>query len=327
MPIFGERKVEKVFHIDHLPEQMRVVLKTVMDYSLSDVANLYGLTYLNPRLGEPIFIPYGYLTGKFGDFEEAYEHLLAEIEARKAEGYKKYAEWYPGYKPLDFFRLVFYSYTDRQEGVVYGIGAEPLALPPEPKVRLDGSLTKDAVALSPVFLPNALRGEVKFRDSLKPRWEEIKRAYLWLYRDFHLRFDKDKAHADDVAMFYMGKFFENLERVEREAREDQDATAEKAIVHVPKVKKVAKSVDLVEAIKEVYAEDLKIGRHFDVSLKDLIMSPKAVEAQVYNAMTFAREIVVVFEEKVDLDKCNYCPEILRNMKLVEDKGEVKVFRE
>ena len=107
MPVFGQRKVEKVFHIDHLLEPMKVVLKTVMDYSLSDVADLYGLKYLNPRLGEPVFIPYGYLDGKFRDFREAYDHLLREIEARKEEGYRKYSEWYPNNRYLDFFRLVF----------------------------------------------------------------------------------------------------------------------------------------------------------------------------------------------------------------------------
>jgi hypothetical protein len=325
MPVFGQRKVEKVFHIDHFPEPMKVVLKTVMDYSLSDVADLYGLKYLNPRLGEPIFIPYGYLDGKFGDFREAYDHLLREIEARKEEGYRKYSEWYPNHRYLDFFRLVFYSYTDRQEGVIYGIGAEPLALPPEPKVSLDPNLTRNSVALSPVFLPNALRGEVELKDSLKPLWEEIKRAYLFLYRDFHLKFDKDKAHADEVALFYMGKFFEVIERLEKEAKVNENATADRAIIYVPKVKRIVNAPSLEEAVKQAFSEDLKVGRHYDVSLRDLIVSPKFTEVQVYNAISFAKEIITIFEEDVKVTECKYCPDILKGLRLIQDGGRVKVF--
>ncbi len=320
------RKVEKVFHIDHLPEHMKVVLKTVMDYSLYDVAELYGLTYLTPKLGEPIFIPYGYLTGKFKGYEEAYEHLMEEIEERKEEGYKKYAEWYPGYEFLDYFRIVFYSYVDREEGVTYGIGAEPLALPPKERVQVPEELLQGSILASPVFLHQAIKGKGALYDPVRKRWNEIAEAYIWLYRDFHLNFDKDKAHADDVARFLIGKFFDNLERVIGKAKRVDSLSGERVIIYVPKVRKTAKSTNLVDAIKEAYSEELTQGRHYEVTLKDFLQGPKAVEDIIYQAMNSAKELVAVFDEKVDLNNCKYCPEVLKNLKLKADMGSVKVFQ-
>ena len=320
------RNVEKIFHVDHLPEHMKVVLKTVMDYSLYDIAELYGLTYLTPRLGEPIFIPFGYLTGKFKDHEEAYEHLMNEIEERKQEGYKKYAEWYPGYEFLDYFRIVFYSYVDRAEGVIYGVGAEPLALPPKERVQIPDELVQGSVLASPVFLHQALKGKGVLYDPVRKRWGEVREAYIWLYRDFHLNFDKDRAHADEVAKFLVDKFFQNLERVLGRAKTTESLKGERVVVYVPKVRKTASSSNLIEAIKEAYSEELATGRHYEVTLKDFLQGPKAVEEVVYQATGTAKELVAVFDEKVDLNSCKYCPEVLKSLKLKSDLGNVKVFQ-
>jgi len=57
----------------------------------------------------------------------------------------------------------------------------------------------------------------------------------------------------------------------------------------------------------------------------LIVSPKLTEVQVYNAISFAKEIITIFEEDVKVTECKYCPDILKGLRLIQDGGRVKVF--
>ncbi|EZQ02120.1 hypothetical protein CM19_11170 [Candidatus Acidianus copahuensis] len=133
MSLFNKGE-KKIYHVDHLPEEMKIAIKTIIDSTLPEVAKSYGLNYAYPRVGEPIFIPFGRLDGKFKDTQKAYSKILEEVEKAKEIGISKYQEWYAKAKFYDHYRITFYSTVDKNKGMMIGIGANPLLAIPDERI-------------------------------------------------------------------------------------------------------------------------------------------------------------------------------------------------
>ncbi len=214
MPLF-KKEEKKIFHIDRLPEEMKVAIKTIIDSSIPDVAKAYGFDYIYPKLGEPIFVPYGRLDGKYNSTIEAFEKILKEVENLK-DNLKEYYKWYNNVKLFDHYRFTFYSYVNPNEGMEVGIGADPLSAP---------NLLFDVQSLCNVLdkekniiiLNSALAGyirttclssfNVKFIDTIAGRKDEIIDTYTWLNKNFHENFDKDKVYDVELGKEYMNRLF------------------------------------------------------------------------------------------------------------------------
>ncbi|MDT7901294.1 MAG: hypothetical protein RRE78_05265 [Acidianus sp.] len=210
-----KKEEKKIFHIDRLPEEMKVAIKTLIDSSIPDVAKAYGFDYLYPKLGEPIFIPYGRLDGKYKSTIDAFEKILEEVEELK-DNLKEYSKWYGNVKLFDHYRFTFYSYVDPNEGMRVGIGADPLSSPNSlfDVQSLCSALDKGK---SIIILNPALSGyisstclssfNIKFVDTISKRKDEIIDAYTWLNKSFHENFDKDKVYDVELGREYMDRLF------------------------------------------------------------------------------------------------------------------------
>uniref|UniRef100_UPI003593277F hypothetical protein n=1 Tax=Acidianus infernus TaxID=12915 RepID=UPI003593277F len=210
-----KKEEKKIFHIDRLPEEMKVAIKTLIDSSIPDVAKAYGFDYLYPKLGEPIFIPYGRLDGKYKSTIDAFEKILEEVEKLK-DNLKEYSKWYDNVKLFDHYRFTFYSYVDPNEGMKVGIGADPLSSPNSlfDAQSLCSALDKEK---SIIILNPALSGyisstclssfNIKFVDTISKRKDEIIDAYTWLNKSFHENFDKDKVYDVELGREYMDRLF------------------------------------------------------------------------------------------------------------------------
>ncbi|ARM76083.1 hypothetical protein [Acidianus manzaensis] len=267
---FFKKEETKIFHIDHLPEEMKVAIKTIIDSSIPDVAHAYGFRYLYPKLGEPIFIPYGKLDGKFKNTHEAFEKILSEVEKlrKNAETYK---QWYPNIIMYDHYRFTFYSYVDPSEGMTVGISAEPLSSPGN---SFDVNEICQNIKGNAVILNSALAGyipvtclsnfDVKFIDNISKREDEIIEAYLWLNQRFHEKYDKDKTYDIELGRTYMQRLFNVIHSAI--GKYSSNNKAETAIIPIF----VEKYVDgkILDAIQndESYKRLLTSARYYDISL-------------------------------------------------------------
>ena len=304
---------KKIFHIDSLNQHMRAVIKTVMDVNMNDVAKYYGLKYLTPKLGEPIFIPYGRLDGNFKDFEEAFDKLYEEIEKIKGEGLRKYLEWYPDSQFLDHYRIVFYSYTDVEDGVVYGIGAEPLAVTKTSAYPTDKLADGDVVVGMQLLNVALTRGiKLRFYDIIRDRREEIIEAYNWLYTQFHAKYDaKDRVFLTDIATYYMKKFFENVDRLKVEMV--SELKGKRAIVPLVE-SKAKKDGKIKEVMEREFADYLDQGNYYKVEAIPAIYNQEYVTRLVKTIADNFDEVILLFEGRVRL------PEGLEDLK-VKEKGD------
>ncbi len=167
------KKQEKIYHIDHLAEAMRRAIKTLIDSSIPDVAKAYGFKYLTPRIGEPFFVPYGELDGKFKNTHEAFETILSELRFRRQDAMERFREWYPQAKEIEHFRFTFYSITDPKEGMNVGIGANPLASLPEGDFKL-GEIGDKIVDKDVIILNSALSGYIANGNSPLSKTRSVK---------------------------------------------------------------------------------------------------------------------------------------------------------
>ena len=311
MPLFGKSK-EKIYHIDHLPEKMKLVLKTVMDANLPDIAEYYGLKYLTPRFGEPIFIPYGDLNGKFDSYEEAFKKIYETIEERKKEGYNLYMQWYPNVELLDHYRIVFHSATT-EEGVIYGIGAHPLG-DLKQEIKLE---EKDITVVG-----MAIRVEnAKYFDFLKDRRKEIIDAYNYLYSEFHTKYDKDKVYVEEVATYYMNKFFEVVDSYFKNLTFTSNLKGEVAVVPLfsSQAKKDGKIVDLW---KEYYKKYFDEGSYYKFEAIRAIYNEEFVNKILSQVRDNFKKIVLVGED----NKKPRVPEMLRDLKVVKEESNYIVLQ-
>jgi hypothetical protein len=310
-----KRGEKKIFHIDSLNQHMREVIKTVMDVNLNDVAKYYGLRYLSPKFGEPIFVPYGRLDGNFKKFEDAFEKIYNEIEKVKEDGLKKYLEWYPNSQFLNHYRIVFYSYTDPEDGVLYGIGAEPLAVTPNSSYPVDKVLDGDVVVgmqLLNVALTKGLK--IKFFDIIANRREEIIEAYNWLYTEFHAKYDtKDKVFLTDIATYYMKRFFEVVDELKKKVEVIENLKGKRVVI--PMIESRAKRDGRVKEIMEIeFADYIDQGNYYKVEAIPSIYNKDFMGKLFKQVLNNFDEILLLFERKATV------PDELKELK-VKEQGD------
>ncbi|AHC50863.1 hypothetical protein SUSAZ_01860 [Sulfolobus acidocaldarius SUSAZ] len=313
MPLFGSKEEEKkIYHIDSLNEHMRNVIKTVMDVNMNDLAYYYGLKYLSPVIGEPIFIPYGRLDGKFNDFEKAFEKLYQEIEKIKDKGLKQYLEWYPGSKFLDHYRIVFYS--EVQEGITYGIGAEPLAFIPSNSFGLP-NIEGEAVVIGMQLLNLAVlkKLNLKFYDLVKDKRDEVIEAYNWLYSEFHAKYDtKDRKFLTDIASYYMRRFFQQVYDVAKDYTTDK---LEGKIAIIPLVEsKAKKDGKIIDVWREDLRDLLEQARYYLVEAIPAIYNQERMSKILKQVGSNFEEIILTSQKKPKI------PEELKDLK-VKTQGD------
>jgi len=311
MPLFGKSK-EKIYHIDHLPEKMKLALKTVMDVNLPDVAKYYGLKYLTPRFGEPIFIPYGELNGKFDSYEDAFEKIYETIEQIKQEGYNQYKQWYPNVEFLDHYRIVFHSATT-EEGVIYGIGAQPLA-DLKPGLKLE---EKDVTVVGMAVRIN----NAKYFDIVRDRRKEIIDAYNYVYSEFHAKYDKDKVYVEEVATYYMNKFFEVVDSYFKGLTFTNSLKGEVAVI--PLFTSLAKrDGKIVDLWKEYYKNYFDEGNYYKFEAIRAIYNEEFVNKILSQVRDNFENVVLLGED----GKKPRVPEILKDLKVVKEESNYVVLQ-
>ncbi|WP_252896670.1 hypothetical protein [Metallosphaera hakonensis] len=218
MSIFRKEGEKNILHIDHLNPMMKKAIKTLIDSGIPEVAKIYGFRYLFPKIGEPIFVPYGKLDDEFKDTHEAFERILEEVNEIKDEGMKTYRTWYPFAEEIDHFRFTFYSTTSEGKMKV-GIAANPLASLEQDAFKIndiaDEIKDKNVLVLTPALAGQAINSssvlskssKVQVVDFVSQREAEIIDSFIWLNKSFHEKYDKDKEYDSELGRTYMKRLF------------------------------------------------------------------------------------------------------------------------
>lgn len=306
------KKKENIHHVNHLPEAMRKAIKTLIDSSIPDVAKAYGFYYLTPKIGEPFFVPFSELDGKFKDTRQAYETILTELRLRREEAMKKFREWYPNAKEIEHFRFTFYSYVNPEEGMDFGIGANPLASLPEGEFKVgevaDWVKDRDVILLTPALAGYLANGNsalnkaksVKFIDPVVERKEEIVEAYMWASQTFHAKYDKENDYDPALGKYYMERLFEIIDQEVGKYRTNK-VDGEVGVVQVfmtPKSVNVGgKILDAWNSNPE-YVQAIKDGRFYDLSVIPIVLNLEKVRELVEEAKKVVNVLVVLSDKKM-----------------------------
>lgn len=320
------RKETKIYHIDHLPIEMKVAIKTIIDSSIPDVAKAYGFRYLYPKIGEPIFVPYDKLDGKYKDTHDAFEKILEEVNKLK-KNLEVYKQWYGSNILLyDHYRFSFYSYVDPNEGMTVGIGAVPLASPDnlfdvsEVCQYLKGSVRVLNSALAGYIDTTCLsKYNISFYDNVIERENEIIEAYLWLNVNFHEKYDKDKTYDKELGRTYMQRLFKVIHSI-IDKYVNNNIEAETAIIPIlvqEYVEAGGKNIIDILQTDERYSRLLSTARYFEVSLLPIIFSdtPKIIE----KAKEKYSRVILIGDKKIP-DKLD-----IKEGKKIVDKETIKVI--
>lgn len=319
-----KKKESKIYHIDHLPSEMKIAIKTIIDSSIPDVAKAYGFRYLYPKIGEPLFVPYNRLDGKYKDTHEAFEKILSEVE-KLNNNLEKYKEWYgSNIIVYDHYRFTFYSYVDPNDGMTVGIGAAPLASPDN---AFDVNEVCQYIQGNVKILNSALAGyipstclskyNITFYDNVISKENELIEAYLWLNTTFHERYDKDKTYDKELGKTYMQRLFNVIHSIlDKYVRDNKAETAIISILVEDYIEDKGNIIDILQN-NDRYKKLLSSARFFDVSLLPVIFSdvPKIID----DAKGKYSRIILVSDRKIPprLD--------IQEGKKIVDKDTLKVI--
>lgn len=303
-----KREEKKIFHIDRLPEEMKIAIKTLIDSSIPDVAKAYGFNYLYPKLGEPIFIPYGRLDGNYKSTLDAFEKILEEVEKLR-DNLREYFKWYGNVKLFDHYRFTFYSYVDPNEGMRVGIGADPLS---SPNTLFDVQSLCSALDRGEriIVLNPALAGyinstclssfNVKFIDTISKRKDEIIDAYTWLNKSFHENFDKDRVYDVELGREYMNRLF-NVILNEVRSYSTESREGDVAILPLLSYEKYDERASIKSILQtdEKYKKYVEEGRLDEISLIPILFSSSLRELEEIKDKY--SKIIIVSDKKIRIN--------------------------
>ncbi len=326
MPLFG-KKVKVIHHIDHLHMNMKMAIKTILDSYLPDIIRGYGLKYADPKWGEPIFIPYGYLDGEYRDPMEAFSKILEELNERKNDGLPKFKEWYPNNQFYDVYRFVQYSVPGTEEGYTPGIAADPLM---SYNYFKEGLEEVKAELQGKVIVANPLLSSITnftFLDPIIPKRNEIIDAYVWFNKYFHEEYDKDKMYDEKLGRHYMNLIFDFLESFGKDRRaskiDDGDVLLIPSIIW-PKNKVFDCNNSIQECWRNSYL--FKSSMFHEIEALPVILNNVLTDNIVNNYANRFKKIIIIGNKKMpQLDRCEDCPKSLKSLKIVKENQYSKVF--
>jgi hypothetical protein len=343
---FLKRAPKKVYHIDHLPLNNRKVIKTLFESNVPDLMRLYGLDYVIPLWGEPIFIPYGYFTEEYKDSSKLLRYILELKDEVVREGLENYKQWYPNRLFIDFYRIVQYSYVNPYEGMELGLAFHPLSASPSGFFKLEeikkfiinkkvliANQTLFGKTLSESILKNAK--DIMINDIVRNKISEIIEFHLWLIKYIHENYDKEKLYDLGVAKEYMNIGVNQLlTLLENRNIEVNNILSGYDIVLLPifviNKEFQTNSNDIINAwvqepsLKEV----LRQGRFHEINSLPIVMSYKVIEELILQIFSKYDTIILLFDKKVPkIEKCKYeCPQIIKNYKIIEEGDQYKIIQ-
>ncbi|MEM0164610.1 MAG: hypothetical protein QXS44_04055 [Saccharolobus sp.] len=327
MPSLFGRKVKVIHHIDQLHSTMKLAIKTLLDSYLPDIVKGYGFRYADPKWGEPIFIPYGYLDGDYKDTIEAFEKIMEEINDRKEEGISKFKQWYNDSKFFEIYRFVQYSVPGTEGGYTPGIAVDPL-MPytyfkeglEEVKNELQGKIIVANPALSSFT-------EFNFYDPIIGRKEEIIDAYIWLNKLFHENYDKDKMYDEKLGRTYMNLIFNFLENYGKDRRVVEITEGDILLVPIflwTKNKVFKDNTNIIEVWKNSYL--FKNAMYHEIEALPVILSNKYIDEIINNSLSKFSKIILISDKKFpSLSRWEEYPKSLESLKLQKEGNFSKVF--
>ncbi|ACP36838.1 conserved hypothetical protein [Sulfolobus islandicus Y.G.57.14] len=327
MPSLFGRKVKVIHHIDHLHPTMKLAIKTILDSYLPDIIRGYGFRYADPKWGEPIFIPYGYLDGEYKDTIEAFKKIMEEINERKEDGLAKFKEWYPEAKFFDIYRFIQYSIPGTEEGYTPGIAVDPLI--PYNYFKDGLNEVKDEIKGSVIVASPSLSSftEFKFYDPIIGRRNEIVDAYIWLNELFHEQYDKDKMYDEKLGRYYMNVILDFLEEYGKNKRVNDIEGGDVLLVPIfvwGKDKVFDDNSNIVSAWKN--SKLFTSSVFHEIEALPVILNKQYFDFILTRYSHMFNKIILLGNKKLpQIDKCSECPSSLRLLKVQKEGNFSKVF--
>ncbi|MEM3195123.1 MAG: hypothetical protein QXH43_03255 [Metallosphaera sp.] len=341
MSIFRKKEEKNILHIDHINPQMKKAIKTLIDSGVPEVAKLYGFRYLFPRLREPIFIPYGRLDDDFKDTHEAFERILEEVDKIKDEGMQTYKTWYPTAEEINHFRFTFYSMTI-EDGMKVGIAANPLASLDQDSFKLN-EIGDEVRGKKVLVLSSALAGQVvntksvfsnssavEFLDTVSSREDEIIESYLWLNKNFHEKYDKDKEYDVELGRTYMKRLFSIIKSVTspKVANNSKDKDVIILPLFIYPKGKIVGNISIMEAwnSNESFATLLRQAQYHEMEVGPIVYNVDTINSLVETYGFSAEKLIVLTDQKVPaIDRLDHL-KWLKRFKVEKETDFVKILK-
>ncbi|BCS93988.1 hypothetical protein [Metallosphaera javensis (ex Sakai et al. 2022)] len=340
MSIFRKREEKNILHIDHLNPVMKKAIKTLIDSGIPEVARLYGFRYLFPRIGEPIFVPYGRLDDEFKDTHEAFERILEEVNEIKDEGMKTYKTWYPTAEEIDHFRFTFYSMT-REGGMKVGIAANPLASLEQDAFKI-GEIANEISGRKVLLLTPALAGQsantnsalakassVQILDFVSSRESEIVDSFIWLNKNFHEKYDKDKEYDADLGRTYMIRLFSVIKSmISSKVTTSPSADVVILPLFVYPRNKLVGNISIMEAwnSNETFSQLLRQAQYHEVEVGPILYNVDSINSLVEKYGLNSEKFIVLTDQKVpSLERLDYLSWI-KKFRMEKESDFVKILR-
>jgi hypothetical protein len=222
------RKKERIVHVSELNEQMRAVLRALIDSGIPDLGKLYGLSYYLPPPGENAFIAFSDLDGEYRSVEDAYRAFTEKIKEVKDQVISHFQSLFPSSKFLPHFRVTYFSFVHEVHGMISGINLDPLGsqrgdpfhLKENGEVLRKHLQGKKTLIASTPLLGEVLNPmgpfqelgyrEVKVFNGVGRREEEIVKAYRKAYETFHSTYSKEGNYRGDISESHMRSMFSTI---------------------------------------------------------------------------------------------------------------------
>ncbi|WP_338604135.1 hypothetical protein V6M85_05760 [Sulfolobus tengchongensis] len=328
MPSLFGRKVKVIHHIDHLHPIMKLTIKTILDSYLPDIVKGYGFKYADPRWGEPIFIPYGYLDGEYKDTLQAFKKVMEEINDRKDDGLNKFKEWYPDVKFFDIYRFVQYSVPGTEEGYTPGIAVDPLMnynYFKDGMEEVKNEIMGDVVVATPSLSSFT---EFKFYDPIINRRNEIIDAYIWLNRTFHENYDKDKMYDETLGRYYMNFIFNFLEEFGKGRRLSEITEGEVLLIPMFVWGKNKTFDNISNNIVDTWKNSklFKDSMFHEIDALPVILNKQYLNSIIEKYSNKFNKVILISDKKLpQINKCTECPSSLGNLKILKEGNFSKIF--
>ncbi|QKQ99186.1 hypothetical protein GWK48_01155 [Metallosphaera tengchongensis] len=312
MSIFGKKDEKNILHIDHLNPLMKRAIKTLIDSGIPEIAKLYGFRYLFPKVGEPLFIPYGLLDDDYKDTHEAFERILGIVEEKREQGMKIYKEWFPSAEEIDHYRFTFYS-TAQEGKMRVGLAANPLASLEQDAFNLKDIESyiqgKKILILTPALAgqsvnrasPLSKSSKIELIDIISKRENEIIDSFIWLNKTFHERYDRDKDYDAELGRSYMKRLFSVIKKTISSKIVEKPGDVEVTILPLfiyPKNKLVG-NVSVMEAwnSNSTYSEILRQGRFHEIEVGPILYNVESINELVEKYASNSEKLILITDQK------------------------------
>lgn len=222
-----------------------------------------------------------------------------------------------------------------------GIAANPLASLEQDAFRI-GEVVEEISGKRVLLLTPALAGQsvntnsalakassVQILDFVSSRESEIVDAFIWLNKNFHEKYDKDKEYDADLGRTYMTRLFSVIKSMIN-SKVTNSPSADVVILPLfvyPK-SKIVGNISIMEAwnSNEAFSQLLRQAQYHEIEVGPILYNAETINALVERYTFNAEKLIILTDQKTpSLERLDYLTWVKR-FKVEKETDFVKILR-